>query len=141
MNYEGTFWLGVGVTMTLPMTYGSNVPDGAVAPYLLSLDVPLLFDIKDSQWSILIKPSLLGAMVFETFDADTLMGYGFSISAGPVYYFDERKNFGIAAQIGYKYLTSSNTCTDGTVETYNGGSIFGSIFLTIELASDNIISD
>ncbi len=133
-------WMGTGITLSIPVTYGSNNANGAIGPLVLSLDVPFLFDI--SQYlSIGAKASLLGVMLFDGLSADTLYGFGFSVGAGPVFYLDERQNYGISTMVGYRYISTSGSNYYWGNETYAGSSLYVTVCFTLELGSNGVVDD
>lgn len=138
INSEHALWMGVGTTLSIPIAYGSNNTNGAVGPAELSLDVPFLYDISRNL-SIAAKPSLLGVMLFDGLSADTLYGLGFSISAGPVFYLDDRELFGISTLVGYKYVSTSGSNYYWGNETYAGSSLYVTVCFTYVWASNNVV--
>ncbi len=138
MNSAHSLWMGVGTTISLPITYGSNNTNGAVGPSTLSLDVPFLYDIS-RRLSIAAKPSLLGVMLFDGLSADTLYGVGFGISAGPVFYLDDRALYGISILAGYKYLSAQGDNYYWGNETYSGSSLYVTACFTYVWASNNAV--
>jgi serine protease Do len=135
INSTHTLWMGAGITLSLPIAYGSSNANGAVGPGILSLDIPFLLDISQ-HLSIVAKPSVLGVMLFDSFTSDILYGYGLGVSAGPIYYLDEHKNYGITALLGYRYLSTSGSNYFWGNETYAGSDLYLTVSFTFEFASN-----
>lgn len=139
LNKEHTFWMGIG--STLSMAYPAL---NSVSPETISIDVPFEY-LFSPHFSIVVKPSLLGMWMpasLNKFSSADLTGIGFSIAAGPAYYFDEHENIGVCLLAGYKYLPAS--CTDETGKyktTFTGGGPFVSLYLSFELWSDDQVEE
>jgi hypothetical protein len=135
MSTDHNLWMGLGTTLSIALTYNSNNANGAVGPFVLSLDLPFLLDLSQ-HLSIGAKASFLGVMVFDGLSSDTLYGVGFGMNAGPTYYFDENANYGVSVLLGYKYLSTSGSNYFWGNETYDGGGLYATVCFTLEVGSN-----
>jgi len=133
LNHQHTFWMGIGSTLSLAFP-----SSGSVSPETISLDVPFEY-LLSTRFSVVVKPSILGIWMpgeLTNYYSTDLFGIGFSISAGPAYYFDDHENIGVCLLAGYKYLPTSCTNDDGTKTTFAGGGFYASVYFSFELWSD-----
>jgi hypothetical protein len=143
LNPKHTYWLGIGTTLTIPLggANSSSVPGGSITPYTLSLDIPFLYDVSPPTLSISLKASLIGVWAYDYITADNLIGLGFGISGGPVFYLDSHENTGISILAGYKYISASGKAWyTGDSMSFSGSSFSLSVCFTFIIASDNVIS-
>ncbi|MGB9408034.1 MAG: hypothetical protein WCA89_10890 [Terracidiphilus sp.] len=143
LNPVHTYWLGIGATLAIPLggANSSSVPGGSITPYALSLDIPFLYDVSPPTLSISLKASLIGVWAYDYITSDSLMGLGFGITGGPVFYVDSHENTGISILASYKYISASGKASyTGDSMSFSGSSFSLSVCFTFVIASDNVIS-
>jgi hypothetical protein len=124
LDNEGTFYLGVGMSMNVPPSHGVwgtswsgfTRREFHLDPYILSVDMPFRYNLEDTGMALTITPSILmafcsggytgsiGSAPFAHYDTSA-MGTGFGLSAGTQFYFDD--NFGFEAKFGIRSLNAA----------------------------------